>query len=277
MTLVYSPVIRIMAIMLGALVLYMAFGEDVWRAARPRVRNYQTKYMRFLKRSVIIPFVIFAVLAVLMRDWLLTPYLVLVAAAIAYVRVQQLMREEQTITPRDILQLALSFRGSYQLQPAVFASLQDANTKVDEPLRSMVKVMVESFFLTASTTRAFAEFRKRTDNISLNQFAYILEMSETASNESTTEALDSFVTRLRRQEDLQNQVETNLTGIIGQTNFIQVLALGVAFFIAIIPAFRIMYVGSMLGRALYIFLTIVILASSYYIERRIASLKEQVI
>lgn len=277
MTLVYTPIIRILAVMLGFLVLYMAFGEDVWRAARPRMRNYQTRYMRYIRRPAVVPFVIFVVLGLVMRDWLLTPFLVLVAAAIAYVRIRELMRDESLITPRDILQLALSFRGSFQLQPAVFASLQDANTKVDEPLRSMVKVMVESFFLTASTTRAFAEFRKRTDNVSLNQFAYILEMSETASNESTTEALDNFVERLRRQENLQNQVETNLTSITGQTDFIQVLAIGVAFFIALVPAFRDAYVATMAGRLLYMALLSVILISSYYIERRIAALKEQVI
>jgi len=276
-TLVYSPIVRILAVILGFLTLYMAFGEDVLRAARPHVRNYQAKYMRFIRRPVVVPFVIFVVLGILMRDWVLTPFLVLVAGAIAYVRIRELMHQEQMIMPRDILQLALSFRGSYQLQPAVFASLQDANTKVDEPLRSMVRVMVESFFLTASTTRAFAEFRKRTSNVSLNQFAYILEMSETASNESTIEALDGFVERLRRQEDLQNQVETNLTGITGQTSFIQILALGIAFFIAIVPAFRITYVGSMVGRLIYILLTSFILLASYYIERRIASLKEQVI
>lgn len=277
MTLVYSPIIRLVAILLGILLLYMAFGEDVLRAARPRLRNYRAKYLRFIKRPVVLPFLIAVVLGILMRDWVLTPFLVVVGGLIAYLRIRQMMREEQIITPRQILQLALAFRGSYQLQPAVFASLQDANEKVEEPLRSMVRVMVESFFMTASTTRAFAEFRKRTDNISLHQFVYILEMSESASNESTTEALDGFVTRLRRQEDLQNQVETNLTNITGQTSFIQVLAIGIAFFVAVVPAFRDAYVSSMSAKMLYILLTVVILAASYYIERRVASLKEQVI
>jgi hypothetical protein len=111
----------------------------------------------------------------------------------------------------------------------------------------------------------------------LHQFAYILEMSESASNESTTEALDSFVTRLRRQEDLQNQVETNLTSITGQTSFIQILAILIAFFVALMPTFRAAYVGSLAAKLTYMLLVVIILGASYFIERRIASLKEQVI
>jgi hypothetical protein len=272
-----TPIIQIVAILLGALLLYMAFGEDMLRATRPRVRNYRAKYARFITRPVVLPFLVFVALGALMRDWVLTPFLVAVAVLVAYARIRELMRTEEIITPRQILQLALGFRGSYQLQPAVFASLQDANAKTEEPLKGLVHVMVESFFLTASTTRAFAEFRKRTDNISLHQFAYILEMSESASNESTTEALDSFVTRLRRQEDLQNQVETNLTSITGQTSFIQILAILIAFFVALMPTFRAAYVGSLAAKLTYMLLVVIILGASYFIERRIASLKEQVI
>jgi Flp pilus assembly protein TadB len=259
------------------LLAYMALGEDLTRVARPRVRNYRLKYGKYMTRSVLIPAISFGVLGLLMRDIILTPFLLVLGGVIAWFRIQQAIAASEKVLARDVLQVVLGFRAAYQLRPAVFDSLKEAAKKVQGPLRDLCNVVVETFFLTSSSQRAFEELRKRTDNMLLTQFAYILEMSESASNESMTEALDAFVTRLRHIEDLERQVQTGLTGITGQTSFMQVLFLGIAFAVALIPGFHDRYTESIQARLGYMAIMAVIVGTSYVIEKQIIALKEQVL
>ena len=100
---------------------------------------------------------------------------------------------------------------------------------------------------------------------------------------SMAEALDAFVTRLRHIEDLERQVETGLSSVTSQTSLMQILFLGVAFAVAIIPTFRAQYVGTaenmvnFTGRLGYMVIIAAIIGSSYYIEQQVATLKEQVL
>ena len=137
--------------------------------------------------------------------------------------------------------------------------------------------VVDVYFATSDPERAFQELRQRSSNVLLHQFAYVLEMSESASDESVTDALDAFTTRLRRQEELQREVETNLASVTGQTSFMQALAIIIAFTVAIIPGFRDAYVGSLLGRLGYVIIVLVIAAASHYIEKKVFELKEQIV
>ena len=241
------------------------------------MESYRVKYTRYLTRPVMAPTLVFFLLGVVMRDAVLTPFLWLLAAGIAYFRIRQTIAQETTVTPRDVSQFVIAFRSAYQLQPAAFKSLEVAADKVREPLRSMTKTVVNIFFNSARPELAFEEFRKRTNNVLLSQFIYILEMSESASNESVTGALDAFVTRLRRQEELQRQVETGLASITGQTGFMQILAMIIAYVVALIPGFRGAYTSSLLGRLGYMLLVSIIIAASYIIENRIIELKAQIL
>ena len=269
--------IQIFILVMIGLLVYLAVGDDLKRLFRRRVESYRIKYTRYLTRSVMAPTLVFFVLGVLMRDIVLTPFLWLVGGGIAYFRIRQVIAQETSITPRDVSQLVIAFRGAYQLQPAAFKSLEVAADKVRDPLRSMIKIVVNIYFNSARPELAFEEFRKRTNNVLLNQFIYILEMSESASDESVTEALDAFVVRLRRQEELQRQVETGLASITGQTGFMQVLAMIIAYVVALIPGFRGVYSASLVGRLGYIILVSVIIAASYLIEKRIIELKAQML
>ena len=262
--------------LIGVLV-YLAVGDDLRRLLRRRTESYRVSYRQYLTRPVLIPAIVFAVLGVLMRDVILTPFLWALGGAVAYFRIRQTIAESETITPRHVAQLVMAFRGAYQLEPAAFASLEEAATKVGEPLRSLISTTVDIFFTTSDPERAFAAFRKSTHSALLHQFIYILEMSESASDESITDALDAFVGRLRQQEELQRQVETGLAGITGQTSFMQGLVVVIAFVIAIVPGFRGAYTGTVSSRFFYLFLIAVILAASYMIEKRVSGLKERIL
>ena len=273
--------IQLLVLGLIVLIVYLELGEDLMRVARPRVRNYRVKYGKYVSSRVLVPAIAFGILAVLMRDLIITPFLLAVGGLIAWFRIQQAVAASQKITARQVLQLVLGFRAAYQLRPAVFDSLKEAATKIEGPLRDLANVVVETFFLTSSAQRAFEELRKRTDNMLLKQFAYIMEMSESASDESMAEALDAFVTRLRHIEDLERQVETGLTSVTGQTNFMQILFLVVAYVVALVPGFREQYTANardplnLVGRLGYMMIIGAIVGASYYLEKQIIQLKEQ--
>ena len=269
--------IRILAIVFIGLLIYMAVGEDLVRISRRRTKEYRSKYTQYITKDVVIPTAAFLILGLFMRDLVLTTFLWALAAGVAIMRIRQVMATRRTITPRQVTQLVIAFRGAYQLEPAAFKSLEQAATKVNEPLQGLITMMVNVFYTTSEPARAYAEFRKRTDNPLLNQFVYILEMSESASDESVIEALDAFVQRLRRQDELHREVETGLASITSQTGFMQILALAVAMIMALVPGFRQVYTGSIIGRLGYMALIGVIVGASYMIERKVLALKEQVL
>jgi hypothetical protein len=270
-------VIRILTIVFIGLLIYMAVGDDVIRMSRRRTKEYRSKYTQYITRDVVIPTTALVILGLFMRDLALTSFLWALAAGVATQRVRQEMAKRRTITPRQVTQMVIAFRGAYQLEPAAFKSLEQAATKVGEPLQGLLSMTVNVFYTTSEPARAYAEFRKRTQNALLNQFVYILEMSESASDDSVIEALDAFVQRLRRQEELHREVETGLASITSQTGFMQGLALIIAMVIALVPGFRRVYIDSLFGRIGYMTLIAIIIGASYLIERKVLALKEQVL
>jgi len=270
-------VIQVLIVVVIGLLVYMAVGDDLNRIVRRRSDSYRARYQKFVTRGIVLPTIIFLALGLVMRDIVLTPFAWAVGAAITYMRVRQQVSQAGTITPRMVSQLVIAFRAAYQLQPAAFSSLEEAAKKIGEPLRGTIEIVVDVFYATSDPERAFGEFRRRSDSVLLQQFAYILEMSEAASDESVTEALDAFVARLRRQEDLQREVDSNLSSVTSQTSFMQTLAIVIAFAVALVPGFREAYTNSLVGRIGYIVLAAVIAGASYYIEMRVSRLKEQIV
>ncbi|MFH1084464.1 MAG: hypothetical protein V1772_01700 [Chloroflexota bacterium] len=272
-----TTALQILVALLVLLLIYMAVGGDVTRVARRRGQGLWAQYGQFIRRSVVVPALVFLALGLLMRDLLLTPFLLAVAGAVAYYRIRQVIAALNTITPRQVSHLVLAFRANYQIQPAAFKSLEVTAGKIGEPLSSVLRTTVGTYQITQSSARAFDAFRERVHNPALHQFIYILEMSESATNESVTQAIDMLIQRLRRQEELQRQVETGMSSITGQTNFMQMLAVAIGFVVALVPGFRAVYTSGLLPRVGYMALVGVIVAGSYYIDQQILSLKAQIL
>ena len=267
----------LIVLLLGAFV-YLLLGNGGNVVVRRQFDAYAAKYGKYLTRAVIVPVLIFAVLAVLMRDIILTPYLLVIAAAVGYYRVKQVIAAEGVISPRDIAQLVLAFRGAFQIVPATFNSLKLVAGRVEEPLCGIVLTTVETYYASGGRPeRAFDFMREHCNDPLLDQFVYILEMSESATDEAVIEALDGLHVRLQRHEELEREVETGLSGITGQTGFMQGLAVLIAFAIGAVPNMRSVYTSSMTGRLGYIVLVGVIMGTSYLIERRNQELKEQIL
>jgi hypothetical protein len=173
--------------------------------------------------------------------------------------------------------LVASFRSIYQLKPTIFSALDEAKSKVDEPLRSYVTAAVQAFYITARQDKALEELRRRADNPYINQFIYILRMSELGRKETVLQALDDLGERLRRAEDLRRESEVSLTVITSQTRIIQGISLFIVFVIALIPQLRSAYTISWGQQLLFIVIASIGVLTSYYIEQQVSKLKERIL
>jgi len=260
-----------LVVVAGAL-LVDEFGQQMaprWRRYRSRLLADHVTWRTFL------PLVVAVTLAMLMRAFLIGAYLVIVGILITVYFLRRAKEQRQSLPARQILQLILAFRSAYLLQHSVFLSLDAVKEKVDEPLRSLMRVTVETYYLTSSPQHAFMELRARTDNIYLSQFAYVLEMSETARTEVVIKALDNLVERLRTHDQLRREIEASLVSITGQTSFIQVIAVLVVLGVAAVPLLRAAYTSPG-GQIAFIIIISIMLGASYYIDSVINKLAERV-
>jgi Flp pilus assembly protein TadB len=248
------------------------FGQQL----APRWRRYRSRLLAdHVTLRTFLPLVVAVILAMLMRAVLIGAYLLIVGILITVYFLRRGRQQQQSLPARQILQLILAFRSAYLLQPSVFLSLDAVKEKVDEPLRSLMGVTVETYYLTSSPQHAFMELRARTDNIYLSQFAYVLEMSETARTEIVVKALDNLVERLRTHDQLRREIEASLVSITGQTSFIQVIAVLVVLGVAAVPLLRAAYTSPG-GQIAFIIIVSIMLGASYYIDSVINKLAERV-
>ena len=265
-------------LLIGALTLVVAalavneFGLDL----APTLKRYRARLLPDrLSAPSFLPLVVGLILAGLMHAWLISVYFVVAGTLTTAFLLIRAKREQHDIPAREMFQLVLAFRSTFQLQPSVFSTLDRVNEKVNEPLRGLVDAVVRTFYLTSSPQRAFEELRSRTADVYLHQFAYILEMTETAQPETVVVALDNLVERLRSHDELRRQSEANLTSVTGQTTFIQGIAILVMAAVAFVPVLRIPYTTTG-GQLLLIVVVTVMLLTSYYIDRVIRTLAERI-
>jgi len=242
----------------------------------PVLKRYRARFIpSHVTWKTFLPLIITIVLAILMHATLISTYLIIAGILITVYFMRRAKKKQELLPARQIFQLVLAFRSTYQLQPTVFLTLDRVKEKIDEPLKSLVRVMVQTFYLTSSPERAFAELRARTDNVYLNQFAYILEMSETARTDAVINALDNLVERLRIHDELRRETESSLMAITGQTTFMQGMAVLAIITVAAVPALRRPYT-SMGGQIFLAIVLTVMLIASYYIDKVINTLMERI-
>jgi len=229
-----------------------------------------------LNSKTLLPLILTLILALMMHAPLISAYLILVGIVITVYFVQRTRRAQRLLAPRDVLQLILAFRSTYQLQPSVFSTLDQVKDKLVAPLKALVNVLVQTYYLTSSPERAFAELRRRTDNVYLNQFAYILEMSESATVDAVVKALDNLVERLRVHDELRRESEASLASINTQTAILRIIAIGILLAVGAYDRMRSVYAASLYGQLFYAVMLTVMLVASYYIDRETFKLMERI-
>ncbi len=266
-------------LLLGAallIVLLFLVGDTSTLALAPVLRRYRARYLPegLSWKQLVVPGVL-VLLALLMRVPLISLYLVIAAGLVLWRDLQRMESERRRLNTDQILQFVMAFRAEYTLQPSVFSMMEKVTDRTTGPLRSLMKTTAQTFFLTSSPQRAFEELRKRTDNVYLSQFAYILEMAENAAPDAVVKALQGLEMRLRSHAELRREVQSNLASIGTQTKIMQVVAGAILLAVALVPMLRQAYTTSF-GQFVYVTVLTVMLGSSYYIDRETQKLGERI-
>jgi len=276
---------KLMIVMGVAILAYLAVDE--WtRRGQPALRRGEARLSPWLNWRTFVPVFIALLLALLMArpfsekekaspPYLISAYVVAVGVLVSWYQARRAERAVRARLDKQMADLVMAFRSTYQLQPAIFSTLEEARDKVDQPLRGWVTSTVQVFRVTSSASRALAKLRKKADNPYLHQFVYILEMSEQAGQKTVLEALEDLADRLRRHEELRNKTVTEMGAITGQTRVIQLVSLGAIFIIAVISGLRSAY-SSKTAQLFFIGMASIAIIASYYIDQRILSLKERI-
>lgn len=222
------------------------------------------------------PLLIAAILAWRFAAPLISGYLVILGGLVTLYLARRARLGERAQMDRQVDQLTTAFLSFYQLRPTVFSALEQACQKVDQPLQGQVALAVQAFYITASPDRAFNELERRVDNVYLTQFVYILRRTERASREVVMIALKELLERLKAHRDLRSEAEKGLASVTGQTFIIQVLSMIVVFLIAFTGLSE-AYTSSWGGQLLFVLVVSLMVATSYFLERRAISLKEQIL
>jgi Flp pilus assembly protein TadB len=272
-------------ILIGVVILAYLAVDEWTRRGRPALRRGEARLSPWWNWRTFVPLFIALLLALLMArpftgeetspPYLISAYVVAVGVLVSWYQARRAERAVRARLDKQVADLVLAFRSTYQLQPAIFSTLEEARDKVDQPLRGWVTSTVQVFNVTSSASRALTKLRKKADNPYLHQFVYILEMSEEAGQKTVLEALEDLADRLRRHEELRNKTETEMGAITGQTRVIQLVSLGAIFIIAVISSLRSAY-SSQAAQLFFIGLASIATVASYYIDQRILSLKEKI-
>jgi hypothetical protein len=268
-----------------AILTYLAM-DELTRRGRPALRRGKAHLLPWLNWRILVPVLIALPLALLMArpflsekeqaspPFLISAYIVAVGILVSWYLVKRAERVGRSRLDKQVADLVLAFRSIYQLQPTIFSTLDEARNKVDEPLRGWVASTVQAFRATSSAKKALAGLRKKADNPYLHQFVYIMEMSDEAEHETVLAALESLAGRLRKHEELQNKTETEVIAITGQVRFILIISVLTMFAIAAINSLRSTYTDKM--QFFFMAVAAVGVFTSYYIDKRILSLKERI-
>ena len=257
---------------------YLAVDELLFRL-RPVLRRRGIALLPEFGRldwKTYLPLLIAVVLAWRFAVPLISGYLVILGVLIALHLARQARLGERAQMDRQVDQLTTAFRSIYQLRPAVFSALEQACQKVDQPLRGQVALAVEAFYISADPTRAFDELERRVDNVYLTQFVYILRRTEIASREVVLSALGSLEERLMAHREMRSEAEAELAAVTGQTRIIQVISVIIVFLLAFTGLGE-AYTSSRGSQLLFIVVVSVMVATSYFLERRALSLKERIL
>ena len=257
---------------------YLAVDELLFRL-RPVLRRRGIALLPQFERlswRAYLPLFTAVILAWCFAAPLISGYLVILGALLTLYLARRARLGERARMDNQVTQLTTAFHSIYQLYPAVFSALEQACEKVDQPLRGQVALVVQAFYISADPDRAFNELERRVDNVYLTQFVYILRRTEKANREVVVSALKELLNRLIAHKEMRTEAEKSLASVTGQTLIIQVISVIVVFLIAL-TGLREAYTSSWGGQLFFIVVVSVMVATSYFLERRAMSLKERIL
>jgi len=217
------------------------------------------------------------ILAILVSDWLLSPYLVAVGIGLAFFSRSKRDRREQSLLTNQVKDLVLLFRSRYSVGESPFAVLHDVLPDLPEGrIRTVVERTVDIYRARGDVNEALTAMRE-VRNPFLSRLVMLLDASGSAETETILDELKGLEEDLKARDRLAGQAKATLALLKGTVSFLQVANLTAIVASVALPLWRDFFTSSLQRRGTFLAATMFLLVASLFFDQEISLQEDKVL
>jgi Flp pilus assembly protein TadB len=224
---------------------------------------------------IYLPGVAALLLAIPIRDVLLSPYLVLLGAGLTWFLGARHTRQTQAAISTQIRSLVVLFRSRYAVGASPFAVLAEIQDDLPPgPVAAAVRRAVNAYGSTGSVATALAPLRDL-HNPYLARLAMVLETSGAASTQAIVDEVERIEDDLKERDRLAGQARASLALLKGTVRFLQAANLAAIVAAVVLPLWRDFFTSTLQRRGTFLAATLFLTLASLYFDQEIALQEEK--
>ena len=224
-----------------------------------------------------IPIPVGIILAILARDWLLSPYLVVVGVGMAFFLRSKRDRKEQTALTEQVKALVLLFRSRFSVGESPFAVLADVLEDLPEGrIKRAVERTVDTYRARGDADEALTVMRN-VRNPFLSRLVMILDASGSAETEVILGELKELEDDLKNRDRLAGQARATLAMLKGTVSFLQVANLTAVIASVALPLWHDFFTSTLQRRGTFLAATMFLLVASLFFHQEISLQEDKVL
>ena len=281
-------------IALGAFLLLQLFLEEILDLARVLYRRLQPRRRRLLSlvqaqgqgttrgvsslrpklKPTTVAFALAGLVgAIVARDVLISPYLILLGLGAAWAGAKQAVSQTAGRLADETGELVRAFRGIYVVSGSLYGSLKEAMDVLPEgALRAAVEQVVARH--RAGDADPLHPLRSLPDP-SLRRFVRVLALIGQSDTQAIRQALQRLERQIAARKQLRNRVQVVLALMVGTLRILQGANLGAAAIAVTVPLWRDFFTATWSHRAIFILATGGFALALAYFQAEKKSLQEQ--
>ena len=219
---------------------------------------------------------LFAVaLAAVMRDVLLSPYLVLLGVGLTYfIRVKRARRTQSAVTGQ-VKSLIVLFRSRYAVGESPFSVLVEIQDDLPKgPVAVATRRATNIYQTNGSVTEALAPLRDL-KNPYLARLVMVLETSGSASTKVVVDEIRRIEDDLKERDRLAGQARASLALIKGTVKFLQATNLTAVVVAVALPMWHDFFTSTLQRRGTFLAATMFLVLASIYFDQEIGLQEEK--
>ena len=224
-----------------------------------------------------IPIPVGIILAILARDWLLSPYLVVVGVGMAFFLRSKRDRKEQTALTEQVKALVLLFRSRFSVGESPFAVLADVLEDLPEGrIKRAVERTVDTYRARGDADEALTVMRN-VRNPFLSRLVMILDASGSAETEVILGELKELEDDLKNRDRLAGQARATLAMLKGTVSFLQAANLTAVIASVALPLWHDFFTSTLQRRGTFLAATMFLLVASLFFHQEISLQEDKVL
>ena len=217
------------------------------------------------------------VLAVWMRDVLLSPYLVALGAGLTWFIRARKARKVQSAMSDQVRALVVLFRSRFAVGQSPFAVLTEIEGDLPSGVvRDAARRVTNIYGSSGRVDRALAPLREL-NNPYLARLTMVLETGGTASADAVTAEVRRIEADIKTRDRLAGQAKASLALLKGTTRFLQAVNVAAIAVAVALPAWRDFFTSTLQRRGTFLAATLFVALASFYFDQEIGMQEEKVL